>query len=80
MTLTTMTSREFSQDASGAKKAARQGPVFITDRGRPAHTNPAASFFPSAISILGIELGTLLIARKDAAQPRSFAAGSTIRF
>jgi len=37
MTLTTMTSREFSQDASGAKKAARQGPVFITDRGRPAH-------------------------------------------
>jgi predicted nucleic acid-binding protein len=26
-------------------------------------TNPAASFFLSAISILGIELGTLLIAR-----------------
>ncbi len=33
----TMTSREFNQDASGAKKAARSGPVFITDRGRPAH-------------------------------------------
>jgi hypothetical protein len=28
--------REFNQDASGAKKAARRGPVFITDRGRPA--------------------------------------------
>jgi prevent-host-death family protein len=37
MTVTTVTSREFNQDASGAKKAARRGPVFITDRGRPAH-------------------------------------------
>lgn len=37
MTITTLTSREFNQDASRAKKAARSGPVFITDRGRPAH-------------------------------------------
>lgn len=35
--LTTLTSREFNQDTSGAKKAAARGPVFITDRGRPAH-------------------------------------------
>jgi prevent-host-death family protein len=35
--VTTLTSREFNQDTSGAKKAAAQGPVFITDRGRPAH-------------------------------------------
>ncbi|MFF7707968.1 type II toxin-antitoxin system prevent-host-death family antitoxin [Pseudomonas sp. NPDC007930] len=34
---TSMTSREFNQDTSGAKKAAAQGPVFITDRGKPAH-------------------------------------------
>jgi prevent-host-death family protein len=33
----TLTSREFNQDTSGAKKAARRGPVFITNRGRPAH-------------------------------------------
>ena len=33
-----------------------------------AGTVPAASFFLSAISILEIELGVLLIARKDAAQ------------
>jgi prevent-host-death family protein len=33
----TMTSREFNQDTGRAKKAARRGPVFITDRGRPAH-------------------------------------------
>jgi prevent-host-death family protein len=37
MTITTISSREFNQDTSGAKKAARRGPVFITDRGRPAH-------------------------------------------
>lgn len=37
MTVTTVTSRQFNQDASGVKKAAQKGPVFITDRGRPAH-------------------------------------------
>ena len=37
MTITTLTSREFNQDASRAKKAANKGPVFITDRGKPAH-------------------------------------------
>ena len=37
MTITTVSSREFNQDASGAKRAARKGPVIITDRGRPAH-------------------------------------------
>jgi prevent-host-death family protein len=36
-TITTLTSRAFNQDASGAKRAAASGPVFITDRGRPAH-------------------------------------------
>ena len=37
MPITTLTSREFNQDTSRAKKAAQNGPVFITDRGRPAH-------------------------------------------
>jgi prevent-host-death family protein len=37
VTITTLSSREFNQDASRAKKAARNGPVFITDRGKPAH-------------------------------------------
>ena len=36
MPITTMTSREFNQDAARAKRAAKSGPVFITDRGRPA--------------------------------------------
>jgi prevent-host-death family protein len=37
MASTTISSREFNQNTSGAKKAAESGPVFITDRGRPAH-------------------------------------------
>jgi prevent-host-death family protein len=37
MATTTLSSREFSQDASKAKRAAEDGPVIITDRGRPAH-------------------------------------------
>jgi prevent-host-death family protein len=37
MTVTTLSSREFNQDTSRAKKAALEGPVFITDRGKPAH-------------------------------------------
>jgi prevent-host-death family protein len=37
MTITTLSSREFNQDTGRAKNAARNGPVFITDRGRPAH-------------------------------------------
>jgi prevent-host-death family protein len=37
MAIKTLSSREFNQDTSGAKKAANNGPVFITDRGKPAH-------------------------------------------
>ena len=37
MTITTISSREFNQGASEAKRAATNGPVFITYRGRPAH-------------------------------------------
>ena len=37
MPITTLSSRTFNQDTSRAKKAAQSGPVFITDRGKPAH-------------------------------------------
>ncbi|HEY2358101.1 MAG TPA: type II toxin-antitoxin system Phd/YefM family antitoxin [Phenylobacterium sp.] len=37
MSITTISSREFNQDAGGAKRAAETGPVIITDRGRPSH-------------------------------------------
>ncbi len=35
--ITTLSSREFNQDTGRAKKASETGPVFITDRGKPAH-------------------------------------------
>lgn len=37
MPVKTISSRAFNQDVSGAKRAANDGPVFITHRGRPAH-------------------------------------------
>lgn len=37
MSITTLSSRELNQDVGRAKKAAQSGPVFITDRGKPAH-------------------------------------------
>ncbi|MBI2396640.1 MAG: type II toxin-antitoxin system Phd/YefM family antitoxin [Xanthomonadales bacterium] len=35
--MTTLTSRELNQDIGRAKREAELGPVFITDRGKPAH-------------------------------------------
>ncbi len=37
MPTTSLSSREFNQDIGRAKKAAQNGPVVITDRGKPAH-------------------------------------------
>ncbi|MFA9231811.1 MAG: type II toxin-antitoxin system prevent-host-death family antitoxin [Microgenomates group bacterium] len=37
MGITTFSSRELNQDIGRAKKAARGGPVIITDRGQPAY-------------------------------------------
>jgi prevent-host-death family protein len=37
MPIKTISAREFNQDTAAAKRAARQGPVVVTDRGRPTH-------------------------------------------
>lgn len=37
MGITKISSREFNQDSGKAKRAAADGPVFITDRGTPSH-------------------------------------------
>jgi antitoxin (DNA-binding transcriptional repressor) of toxin-antitoxin stability system len=37
MAITSITSRDFNQDVSQAKRAAAKGPVVITDRGKPAY-------------------------------------------
>ncbi len=37
MAITTLSSREFNQKVGFAKKAAENGPVFVTDRGKRTH-------------------------------------------
>ena len=37
MSVTTISSREFNQDIGKAKRAAANGPVFVTDRGHLSH-------------------------------------------
>jgi prevent-host-death family protein len=36
MPQTTVSSREFNQNLAGAKRAANDGPVVVTDRGKPS--------------------------------------------
>jgi len=81
---TRMSSREFNQDTSGAKKAAERGPVYITDRGRPAHVLLTFDAYEElvgphrALDLLAEPAGVEdieFVAPKhgDAAQPASFA-------
>lgn len=37
MSIKSFSRGEFNRDTSGAKRAASSGPVFITERGKPAH-------------------------------------------
>ena len=39
------TAREFNQDASRVKRASKDGPVVITDRGKPAHVLMTAAAY-----------------------------------
>ena len=62
--VTSVSSREFNQDTGRAKRAARRGPVVITDRGRPSHVlltfeeyNRLASRGLSVIDLLGVPAG-----------------------
>ena len=62
--VTSVSSREFNQDTGRAKRAARRGPVVITDRGRPSHVlltfeeyNRLASRGRSVIDLLGMPAG-----------------------
>jgi len=82
--ITTLSSREFNQDLSLAKRAAHQGPVFITDRGKTAHVllsiedyRRLAGSQPNIADLLAIpdvediELPTPL--PRDLAQPADFS-------
>ncbi len=43
MTVSTISRRAFNQDTGAAKRAANDGPVFITDRGSPACVLPSTA-------------------------------------
>jgi len=84
MTITTLSSRQFNQDSSKAKKAAMDGPVFITDRGRPAHVllsfdeykkiSGRRTKIADLLAMPGIEDVELEIPqRSDLAQPADFS-------
>jgi PHD/YefM family antitoxin component YafN of YafNO toxin-antitoxin module len=45
ISFSTVSSRDFNQDIGSAKKAAHAGPVFITDRGRPAYVLLTSQYF-----------------------------------
>lgn len=85
MSITTITSREFNQDASRAKRAAEHGPVFITDRGRPAHVllsiaeyrrlSGAKAKIADLLAMPGvadIDLESALPERRDVPRPADF--------
>ena len=64
MAMTTITSREFNQDVSKAKRRSLGGPVVITDRGRPAHVlltietyQAMAGCRPSIVNMLAMPQG-----------------------
>ncbi len=59
MPVTTMTSREFNQDSGRAKRAAEKGPVFITDRGEPAHVLLTVAAYEALVGVQS-HIGDLL--------------------
>jgi prevent-host-death family protein len=63
MPIKTVSSREFNQDASGVKRAASDGPVFITDRGRPAHV---LLTYDAYLALLGQERSLLDVVSQEA--------------
>jgi len=64
MTITTISGRQFNQDASKAKRAAKDGPVIITDRGRPAHVLLTYEDY-KRLSRSGVSLADALAADDD---------------
>lgn len=47
------TARRFNQDTAGAKRAAEDGPVYVTDRGRPSHVLLAFDEYSQLVGATG---------------------------
>lgn len=86
MAIKTISSREFNQGASEAKRAASHGPVFITDRGRPAHVLMSIEHYQSLTAaqeniadllampdVAGAEVDLDISRARDLARPADFS-------
>jgi len=71
-----MTSREFNQDVSLAKRAARLAPVWITDRGTPTHVLLSIDAF-QRLSGARETIVDLLAMREDDAAVLDLSTGGT---
>ncbi|PTM92725.1 type II toxin-antitoxin system Phd/YefM family antitoxin [Mycoplana dimorpha] len=75
--MTTMSSREFNQDTGRAKKAAEKGPVFITDRGRPAHVLLSIEDY-NRLSSRRLSIADLLDMPGERRSPSSLPSSATL--
>jgi len=57
--MSTLSSREFNQDTGRAKKEALDGPVYITDRGKPAFVLLSYDEY-KAMTAQNVSIGELL--------------------
>jgi prevent-host-death family protein len=64
-----MTSREFNQDVSQAKRVARLAPLWITDRGTPTHVLLSVEEFRRLSSERGSIVDLLALREGDPSPP-----------
>jgi prevent-host-death family protein len=57
--MSTLSSREFNQDTGRAKREAINGPVYITDRGKPSHVLLSYDEY-KAITTKQVSIGEML--------------------
>ena len=72
---TTISSREFNQNVSAAKRAAESEPVIITDRGRPAHVLISIEHYSRLTGQHGTIVDMLAMESDPEFEPARLAAG-----
>lgn len=72
---TKISSREFNQNVSAAKRAAESEPVFITDRGRPAHVLISIEQYRRLTGERGTIVDMLAMASDPEFEPARLEAG-----
>lgn len=70
-----LSSREFNQDVSQAKRFAIHEPVFVTDRGKPTHVLVSIDAYRQLVGKSDTVVDLLLASEPIAAEPDWRAAG-----